>query len=273
MNLLRCTRNVRGALPVAAVALTALVFVAAAASKGDARAHLTRAVPLNAPAGTTIRVEWTVDVPDGRGGRARFEANDMFVRLLSAHGARSTVAFTDTVDGRNAADVRVPSGGIGGIQVGVRGTTDVDFILANDPFLTPGGARCDVGTFFATMHSFVWAYNRGNTRQLDRLFSRQRFAWYSSGKPGDRADPDSRNRGTLIRYFLRRHRAGDRLALRGYGFGYDRARSLGHFQVKLRRRANDARRGRWFLLEGKGALDCSRPRVTIAAMSLGAAVR
>ena len=265
--------TVRRGLVIGAVLAGALVAAAAGTSKNGARAHLVSAVPLGARPGTTIRVEWTVDVPDGRGGREPLAARQMFVRLFSAHGARSTTGLTDTVAGRNVADVRVPAGGIGAIRVGLRGTTDVEFLLTNDPFVTPGGAHCDVGTFWSTMRAFLRAYNRGDARRLDGLFSRRRFAWYSAGKPGARVDPDARRRGTLVAYFLRRHRADDRLALREFRFGYDRARILGHFSVKLRRRANDARGGRWFLLEGKGALDCSRPRVTIAAMSLGAAVR
>ena len=273
MRLLRCTKSMGRALPIAAVVLATLVAAAVAPSKNVARAHLASAVPLDARPGTTIRVEWTVDVPDDRGGRVPFGASQMFVRLVSARGVRSTMGFTDTVAGRNVADVRVPTGGIGAIRVGLRGTTDVEFLLTNNPFLTPGGALCDVGTFWSTMRAFLRAYNRGDARRLDGLFSRRRFAWYSAGKPGARAGPGARDRRTLVSYFTARHRARDRLALRTFRFGYDRARSLGHFSFTMRRRAADAREGRWFTLEGKGALDCSRPRVTIAAMSLGSTVR
>ena len=42
-------------------------------------------------------------------------------------------------------------------------------------------ARCDVPTLRNKVSAFVRAYNRGDLRQLDRLFSRDRFKWDSSG--------------------------------------------------------------------------------------------
>lgn len=115
----------------------------------------------------------------------------VFVRLLSASGAPATTAFTDTKDWQNVADVSVPEGGIGGIRIGVRGSTEIEFPLLNDPFTSRGGARCDVATFRATFGAFVRAYNR-DLRRLDRLFSRRRFVWYSAGASAAR--PNSRRR-------------------------------------------------------------------------------
>src|SRR2546423_9045501 len=114
----------------------------------------------------------------------------MFVRLLSATGGSPTTAFTKTDAGRNTADVAVPAGGIGGIRIGLRGTTDIFFPLMNDPFLSLGGVRCDAQAVHTTLARFVKAYNRGELRRLDRLFSRGQFAWYSAPAPGRRVLQD-----------------------------------------------------------------------------------
>ncbi len=263
-----CTTVVRLALFIVVLAVGALATAALAPSKGDARAHLASALPFDAAAGTKIRVVWTVDVPDDKGGRIPFGAQQMFVQLLSATGAASTTAFTNSDAGRNTAEAVVPAGGIGGIRIGLRGTTDIFFPLVNDPFLTPGGVRCDVGAVRATLAAFVRAYNRGDTRRLDRLFSRSRFAWYSAPAPGSRVLPDAANRKTLIPYFRRRHRQGDRFTLLAHSFGYDRARELAHFQLKVRRQAKDLA-GAAVSMGGKGALTCAKAPVAIAALSLG----
>jgi hypothetical protein len=104
---------VRLALVVVAVSVTALVAGTLVSAKEGARAHLTTALPLGAAPATTIRVEWTVDVPDGSTGRRPFNAIGMFVRLLSRTGAPSTLGFASPTaheDGRYAADVSVPRG-------------------------------------------------------------------------------------------------------------------------------------------------------------------
>jgi hypothetical protein len=124
----------------------ALALVAASASLGKegARARLTTSLPLHAAPGTTIRVGWSLDVPATGGGRRPFGANGVFVRLLSRTGARPTIGFAATAahsDGRYSARVKVPTGGIGGIRIGLRGwndsgISDVIFPLQNDPFRT-----------------------------------------------------------------------------------------------------------------------------------------
>ena len=265
---------------LALAAATALAAAPLAPTKEGARARLTARLPLGAPPGATIRIGWKVDAPDGHGGRQPFGARGMFVRLLSRTGAASTTAADDGRTGsvgRYTARVRVPAGGIGGIRTGLhgwndRGPSDLLFPLENDPFASPGGVRCDVSALRATLTAFVRAYNRGDSRVLDRLFSRARFVWYSSGEPGARLLGEASSRHTLVAYFRRRHAHGDRLALRSFRFnGYERGRDLGHFELSGRRRADDFDGGRWFRLEGKGALDCAKPPVTIAVMSVGAA--
>jgi hypothetical protein len=264
---------VRLAIVVVAVSAVALGAVALATAKEGARARLTTALPLHAAPATTIRVRWRVDVPDGTDGRRPFNAIGMFVQLLGRTGASSTIGFasaTAHTDGRYAAEVTVPGGGIGGVRLGLRGTTDIFFPLENDPFTSPGGVRCDVTALRATLAAFVGAYNRGDLPRLDRLFSRDHFHWYSSGGPGIRLLPEARNRETLIPYFRQRHGRGDRLRLLTYRFnGYERERDVGHFELIGRRRADDSGSAGWFRMSGKGALDCSKPPVTIAVMSVG----
>jgi hypothetical protein len=261
---------------VAAGCLVALVAAGSAQTKGGSRARLTTAVALNAPPGTAIQVGWTVTVPGENGSRRPFAARNMFVRLLSRTGAPATTGFSRQhgMTGRYAAEVRVPQGGIGGIRFGLRGTTDITFPLENDPFRSRGGVRCDVATTRAMLAAFVSAYNRGDFRRLDRLFSRTHFVWYSANAPGARLRGAASNRETLIAYFRARHRRGDRLALVRYRFnGYSGGSELGHFDWGARRRADDFRGGRWFELTAKGALDCSRSPATFAVLSLGAPSR
>lgn len=257
---------------VATVLAGALALAPGAATKEGARARLTTVVPLGAAPGAVIRVGWTVSVPDGKGGRTPFSAVNMFVRLLSRTGAAATMGFSPQqgLTGRYAARVRVPPGGIGGVRMGLRGTTDVEFPLENDPFRSRGGLRCDVATTRAILQAFVRAYNTGDLRRLDRLFSRTHFVWYSAGAPDARLGSAASNRRTLVAYFRERHRRGDRLALRSSRFnGYDRARDLGHFELRAERRADDFRDGSWFAVTAKGAYDCSGPRVAFVALSLG----
>jgi hypothetical protein len=264
------------ALPFLAGGL-ALALAGLAAAKEGARARLVSELPLQAPAGRTIQVEWTVHE---HGGSQPFGALGMFVRLLSKTGAPATESVgTSTVPGLNMAAITVPAGGIGGIRVGLHGAAcdssgcrpaPVIFPLDNSPFASSGGAVCDVAALAADLRSFVRAYNSGDLRTLDRLFSKDNFVWYSSGGPGVRRLPDAENRATLLSYFRQRHRAGDLLSGLMFRFnGYEAQRELGHFELRAQRRAADFRSGRWFDVHGKGALDCSKRDVTIAVLSVG----
>lgn len=246
-----------------------------AAAKEDARARLTNPLPLAARPGTTVSVEWTVRIPES--GRP-FGAGSMFVRLLSKTGADSTIGFADTDRrGRNRTRVKVPIGGIGGVRVGLRGWNDrgvgdLLFPLENDPFVSPGGARCDVASLRTTLAAFVGAYNGGDYRRLDRLFSRERFVWHFAIGPDRDLRGAKQNRETLIPYFRARHRSGDRLEVSSYRFnGYERERDYGHFEFEGRRRAADIRDGEWIPMVGKSALDCSKRPITFALLLVGGA--
>lgn len=259
-------------LIVGLVATCALAAASFAPAKEGARARLTTRLPLTAAPGTTVRAAWTVEVSDGNGRRRPFSASGMFVRLLSRTNAAPTLAFAGQASsGRYLAEVKVPEGGIGGVRIGLRGSDDLVFPLANDPFTSPGGARCDVAALTATLARFVSAYNGGSLARLESLFSkRPRFVWYSSGEPGVRLGGEASKRKTLMAYFKGRHGRGDRLRVLTHRFnGYDSQRRLGHFEFRAERRADDFQDGRWFSLGGKGALDCSKPPIKIAVMSIG----
>ena len=257
--------------PFAAIlVVTALAAAPGASSKEGARAQLTTSVALGAAPGTAVRVGWIVSAPDENGDMRPFGALRMFVRLLSRTGAPPTTGFAPQSAGRYSAEVEVPRGGIGGVRMGLRGTTDIFFPVVNDPYRSRGGVRCDVGAVTAALRAFVGAYNRGDLGRLDRLFSRDRFVWYSANPPGARVRGAASNRETLVAYFRRRHSRGDRLVLVSFRFnGFARGTEFGHFEWRARRRADDFRGGRWFELTAKGALDCAKPPVTFAVLSLG----
>lgn len=257
---------------VLVIAVAALAAVPSASTKEGARARLITPLPLAAAPGSTARIRWTVDVPDASGERRPFGAGGMFVRLLSRTGASATTGFDDGT-GTFQTSVTIPAGGIGGVRVGLRGTScdasgcrpgDLVFPLVNDPFRSPGGVRCDVAALRPTLRAFVRAYNRGDLQALDRLFAREpRFVWFSSDGPA------RRDRANLIRTFERRHDRGDRLRSLTFRFnGYDAGRDLGHFEFVAERRADDLADGSWFESGGKGALDCAAPPVTIAVMTI-----
>jgi hypothetical protein len=134
-----------------------LVAALPAAAKEGVTATLESAVPVDAAAGTRLTVSWTLSARDEDGTRRPFSALPVFVRLLSKTGAGAKVAFASSAaddDGRYAASVVVPDGGIRDVQIGLRGFTsgangthnaDVLFPIANDPLpgvagvVTPAG--------------------------------------------------------------------------------------------------------------------------------------
>ena len=270
--------------PVAVLLLGSVALLATATlaeAKEDARARLTTPLPLGARPGTTLTMEWTVHVPDGNGASRPFGASSMFVRLLSRTGAEPTVGFADG-GGRFQTTLRVPAGGIGGVRVGLLGmrcdasgcrASDALFPLENDPFLSPGGARCDVATARKLVAAFVRAYNRGDYGRLDRLFSRERFVWYYALGPDRHLRAAKQNRETLIPYFRARHGSGDRLEVTSFRFnGYERRRDYGHLQFEGRRRADDIAGGEWVPMTAKSELDCSKADVTFALLLVGGRV-
>jgi hypothetical protein len=139
-------RRIAIALLLAAVA--AGVAAVSAPAKEGVTAKLLSDVPLAADPGTRLRLSWTLSYGEGT---MPFGANGVFVRLRSASGGRAETGFAPTgfyADGRYAATLVVPEGGIGDIEIGLRGftsgaggsrTSDLLFRITNDPL--PGPAR------------------------------------------------------------------------------------------------------------------------------------
>ena len=98
-------------------------------SKAGTTATLLSRLPLDARRGTRLRVAWKINAGASRAAR---DADDdrFYVRLLSATGARSAHAYGSLRGRHYAAAVRVPDGGIGDIEIRLKGWQ-----------ITPGGSR------------------------------------------------------------------------------------------------------------------------------------
>src|SRR3954467_5952396 len=106
----------------------ALVAAAPVAGKSGMTATLLGQPKLDAAAGTRIQVAWrlaTASAEAARGDDDRF-----YVRLLSATGSRSTHAYGKLRGRHYVATVRVPRGGVGDIEIRLKGWQ-----------ITPSGSR------------------------------------------------------------------------------------------------------------------------------------
>lgn len=128
----------------------ALVAALPAAGKEGVEATLRTRIPLDAPAGTRLDIAWTLTYRD-HGRRRPFGASGVFIRLTSAAGASAETGTTSGT-GNYRATVVVPKGGIGDVEIGLRGwsngptgTREADalFPISNDPL--PGAARSNAG--------------------------------------------------------------------------------------------------------------------------------
>jgi hypothetical protein len=141
----------RISLRVLGVAAVTLFAAHVALAKEGVKATLNTAIPLDAPAGTHVKVGFNLAYLDEQGRRRPFGANAVFVRLLSKTGAGAKTGVVPSgpyADGKYSTTVVVPDGGIRDIQIGLRGFTsgatgtrnaDVLFRITNDPL--PGIAR------------------------------------------------------------------------------------------------------------------------------------
>lgn len=140
---MRSRRVIRVLAAVAAAVSLVVGAGSVALGKEGVKARLTTPLPLGASPGQTITVAWTLSDVDEQGVQRPFNAIGVFVRLHSASGGAATMAFATTDAhplGRYAARVTVPNGGIGGVEIGLRGTTDVVFPLENDPLAVRAAA-------------------------------------------------------------------------------------------------------------------------------------
>ena len=135
------------AVPAVVAMAGALLLAAgpAALGKENVKARLLTPLRVDAAPGERLTVAWALAGTDEHGRPQPFNAIGVFVRLLSASGGRPTIGFA-TPDahpqGRYDAQVAVPAGGIGGVQIGLRGDSDGGgsdalFPLENDPFAAP----------------------------------------------------------------------------------------------------------------------------------------
>jgi hypothetical protein len=139
---------VRSLRVIVVVCVAALFVAPAALGKEGVRATLTTPLPLDASPGTTLHVGWKLANRDG----TSFGGGDVFVRLRSATGSQAQTAYTSG-GGTFAADVVVPKGGIGDVQIGIRGWSSgpdgtheapMFFPITNDPM--PGPAQISAPT-------------------------------------------------------------------------------------------------------------------------------
>jgi hypothetical protein len=140
---------------VAALGLVAGLSETAEAKEGVI-ARLRAPLPADAQPGTTIVVSWILGIPTEN--EPPFNACGVFVQLKSASGASSTRAYADGPGaaakypdvpvcrahptGEYEATILVPDGGIGGIEIGVSGTSDAYFpVVVGSPTAAPAAPR------------------------------------------------------------------------------------------------------------------------------------
>jgi len=90
-------------------------------------------VRVDAPAGTRITLRWRLGYRDAQGWHT-FGGMGIFVRLVSRSGGSPSSTLARGVSGGYQATLRVPRGGMSGIQIGIHGSTDLLFPITNDPF-------------------------------------------------------------------------------------------------------------------------------------------
>ena len=139
---LRCSYDVRARVLTSAVLVLAGAAVASvpAAAKDGVHATLTTRIPLDAEPGTQLMIGWTLGYFED-GARRPFGASGVFVRLRSASGAAAETEFAAQDSGNFSATVAVPQGGIGDVEIGLRGYTsgvrsgraDMLFPITNEP--------------------------------------------------------------------------------------------------------------------------------------------
>jgi hypothetical protein len=140
----------RFALALLVISAGTLITALPVRAKEGVKATLTTSIPLDAPAGTQLKVSWRLFSIE-TGQREPFGANGVFVRLRSASGADAEEGFAPVgayPTGEYEATVVVPEGGIADIEVGLMGwrsdatgtrRADALFPITNSP--VPGVVR------------------------------------------------------------------------------------------------------------------------------------
>lgn len=137
--------------------------------------------------------------------------------------------------------------------------------MVSRPTQSPAHPPCGETDVKDLVNSFLVAFNNGDAGHLDKLISTGAFLWWSTDAPGQRYDPDARDRSTLIAYFADRHLHQDRLVLLSFRFNGLSA-ELGNFEFTLVRSANDGAARTPY--GGKGAMDCWDRPFTLSVWSM-----
>jgi hypothetical protein len=127
--------------------------------------------------------------------------------------------------------------------------------------------RCDEAAVRPVVEHFVASFNAGETAAVEQLLAPvSRFQWYSTTAPGERFDPQARDRSSLLEYVAARHAQHERLELTRLKFNAIAA-GYANFDFELVRTADDGLPPTDF--HGKGALDCLTWPATVAVWSMG----
>jgi hypothetical protein len=133
-----------------------------------------------------------------------------------------------------------------------------------------GALTCEPGSAADTVQLFVESFNAGETGELDRLVAGPKtFLWYSTDEPGQRWDPQARDRSSLMSYFANRHAHDERLELTRFQFNGNWG-GYGNFEFDAVRSADDGLPSTPY--QGKGALDCATTPQTVAVWSMASIV-
>ncbi|MEX1170230.1 MAG: hypothetical protein WEE50_08835 [Chloroflexota bacterium] len=117
---MRRLRSIGVMLLAAAAALSAVT--PALAKSEDAVVMLDAALPGDAQPGTEVEIGWTVAIAEDDGSMQPFSAEGVFVRLLPSSGEPVEFAARQDRAGHYVATITVPNGGVGEIEIGLRGT-------------------------------------------------------------------------------------------------------------------------------------------------------
>ena len=123
-----------------ALAIAAAAVAAPAWAKDDVVATLEEPVALDAPPGEEVALAWTLASVGEDGTEQPFEAQGVYVTLVSAAGGEPTTGYAEGGSrGRYTVTAVVPAGGIGGIQIALMGWANGEpaplvFPIANSPF-------------------------------------------------------------------------------------------------------------------------------------------
>ncbi len=127
---------------------------------------------------------------------------------------------------------------------------------------------CTAAGTTALVKGFFAALSQGRVQDLERFFAPPiRFQWYTNGvEPGVRLDESAHDRSTLLGFLQQRQAMREHMVVEAVDFnGYRDADRTAHFELLLRRTADDIPGGPQLLL-GKGAVDCDTGRLVVISI-------